>query len=253
MLPDTSAAPVILRLEADPRDADRVIVTIGPADAGPSLAHTLGLHIAVVAREALRVGLPCPPAREAALRAGDQFQQHYTRALAFLAVRPRSEAEVRRRLREKAVPPDDIDAVVARLQRAGYLDDREFARYWITERARSSPRGARLLRGELRNKGVAPAIIDAALAAFEADATATEEAPPPPDSDPNPAEDAEDTAPLQEESRVVREALAMARRRQRSYAHLDPATFRRRMSGFLLRRGYEYAVVSRVLKHLQPE
>ena len=241
---------VILRLEADPRDANRVVVTIGPPDAGLLAAHTLGVHIAVVVQEGLQTGQPCPPALIARLQAGDEFQRHYTRALDFLAVRPRSEAEVRRRLREKGVPPEAIEAVVARLERARYLDDAEFARYWIAERARSRPRGARLLQQELRLKGVSPARIAQALADFEEAARAEEEeAALQALSDPAGPPDDEPPA----ESREVREALGLAQRKLRSYAGLDPPTLRRRLSGFLLRRGYGYHVVARVLKLVQAD
>ncbi len=167
-------------------------------------------------------------------------------------MRPRSESEVRRRLRLKAVPPHMIDAVVARLHRARYLDDAEFARYWLAERARTRPRGMRLLRGELRQKGVASALIDQAVADFEETAAqvAEEEAAvraalPIAEDAPDPADD-----PFAEGSRELREALILAERKARSYATLDPATFRRRLSGFLLRRGYGYDVVSKVVKRL---
>jgi len=240
---EQDAPDVIQRLEADVRDPDRVVVTIGPESGSTLGARTLLLHIAVVAEEGLRTGLPCPPDLVARLTDREAFQRHYERALNFLAVRPRSEAEVRRKLRTKQVPPESIDAVVARLQRARYLDDAEFARYWIGERARSSPRGARLLRGELRTKGVSSAIIEQALADFEERAAAEAQ------ETPAGAEHADDEA-QEPEDRVTREALTLATRKLRSYTGLDPVTFRRRMSGFLLRRGYDYAVVSRVLKRL---
>jgi len=245
-------AQVILRMEADLRDGDRVVLTVGPEDGNLTYAITIRLHIAVVAEAGLRTGQAVPPDLLARLRAGNEFQAHYNRALNFLAVRPRSESEVRRRLRLKAVPPHMIDAVVARLHRARYLDDAEFARYWLAERARTRPRGMRLLRGELREKGVASALIDQAVRDFEETAAqvAEEEAaaranlPIAPDA-PDPADD-----PFAEGSRELREALILAERKARSYASLDPATFRRRLSGFLLRRGYGYDVVSKVVKEV---
>jgi regulatory protein len=246
----TTQAAVILRLEADPRDANRVVVTYGPPGEDLSAARTLLLHIAVVAEEGLHTGQACPPDLVARLQAGDEFQREYNRALNFLAVRPRSTAEVRERLRRKNVAPDMIDAVIARLRRAQYLDDAEFARYWISERARSSPRGARLLRGELRNKGVSPALIEEALATFEAEAAAEQaarQAAAPPDE----TEADEPDLIAGGDSRELREALGLAQRKLRAYSSLDPVTFRRRMSGFLLRRGYGYDVVSRVVKHIE--
>jgi regulatory protein len=246
---DESNAPVILRLEADPRDANRVVVTYGTAAEDLITARTMLLHIAVVVEEGLYTGQACPAELVARLQAGDEFQREYNRALNFLAVRPRSTAEVRERLRRKNVAPDLIDAVIARLNRARYLDDAEFARYWIGERARSRPRGARLLRGELRNKGVSSTLIEEALTNFEATAAAEHAA-----QQAAALAAGEMTEPdlvAGDDSRELREALGLAQRKQRSYSSLDPVTFRRRMSGFLLRRGYGYDVVSRVLKQLE--
>ena len=57
---EQDAPDVIQRLEADVRDPDRVVVTIGPESGSALGARTLLLHIAVVAEEGLRTGLPCP-------------------------------------------------------------------------------------------------------------------------------------------------------------------------------------------------
>src|SRR5689334_15731982 len=146
----------VTALDQDPRDPDRVLVTVAPGEgaAGGTLfapaARTLALHIAVVARAGLRAGLELAPGQLGELQAADDFQRIYNRALDFLAVRPRSEQEVRDRLRRKGIADEDIAQVQERLRRAGYLDDAAFARYWIGERARHSPRGARLLQQELR-------------------------------------------------------------------------------------------------------
>lgn len=54
-------------------------------------------------------------------------------------------------------------AAISRLERAGYLDDEAFARYWVEQRDCHSPRGLALLRAELRRLGVATEIIAEAL------------------------------------------------------------------------------------------
>jgi regulatory protein len=233
---------IISALDADPRNNDRVLVSITPTTPTAE-ARTITLHIAVVARAGLRVGLVLDAAALADLVAANTFQASYNRALDFLAVRPRSEWEVRDRLRRKEVPSADIDLVVERLHRAGYLDDAAFARFWIEERARSNPRGPRLLQQELQRKGVSSPVIAQELAAFEArraeeSAALNEENPP--------MIDEEESADPQ-----YVEALGVARRKHRTYASLDEATYRRRMTAFLLRRGYSYSLVSRVLKALR--
>ena len=75
-------------------------------------------------------------------------------AAAFLAVRPRSIAETRRRLRHLGYPPALVDGVIDRLAEMGYLDDEAFARTWVESRDRARPRGTSALRRELQLKGV---------------------------------------------------------------------------------------------------
>lgn len=96
-------------------------------------------------------------------------------AARFLEVRPRSIAEVRRRLHENGYRDDLVDGAIARLADLGMLDDAAFARAWIESRDRARPRGARALRDELRRKGVAREHVEAALAAREAIAAGTDE------------------------------------------------------------------------------
>jgi len=75
-------------------------------------------------------------------------------AAAFLAVRPRSVAETRRRLRHLGYRHDLVDQVLQRLVGLGYLDDEVFARAWVESRDRARPRGESALRRELSLKGV---------------------------------------------------------------------------------------------------
>ncbi len=84
-------------------------------------------------------------------------------AARFLEVRPRSIAEVGRRLRDAGYRPDLVEAAIARLADLGMLDDAAFARAWVESRDRAHPRGERALRAELRRKGIADAIVVAAL------------------------------------------------------------------------------------------
>jgi regulatory protein len=95
-------------------------------------------------------------------------------AARFLEVRPRSVEEVRRRLRDAGYRAELVDGAIERLTDLGMLDDAAFATSWVESRDRARPRGARALRDELRRKGVAPDVIEAALAAREAIATGEE-------------------------------------------------------------------------------
>jgi regulatory protein len=69
---------------------------------------------------------------------------------------------VRERLRRRSLPEADTERVVARLLELKLLDDRSFAEAYVARR--SSGRGRLALQQELRRKGVAPALIESALA-----------------------------------------------------------------------------------------
>ena len=86
-----------------------------------------------------------------------------TTALNFIGYRPRAEDEIRKRLQRDEWSETVIAAVIAKLRAGKLLDDAQFASDWVESRSRSKPRGARLLKQELRVKGVDKEQIDAAL------------------------------------------------------------------------------------------
>ena len=86
-----------------------------------------------------------------------------TTALNFIGYRPRAEAEIRVRLQRDEWSETVIAAVIQKLRANKMLDDAQFASDWVESRSRSKPRGARLLKQELRFKGVDKEEIEAAL------------------------------------------------------------------------------------------
>jgi regulatory protein len=170
----------------------------------------------------LRVGQELSEAEIERLRALDAEQKAYDRAVRFLAFRPRSEAEVRRHLAQAGVDEARAEAVVGRLKQQGYLDDAEFARFWVENRQQFRPKGERALRQELRQKGVDEAIIQSAVADL----------------------DAEESAYAAARARALRLAALPDR---------DPLAFRRKLIEFLARRGFDYEVSQEVVERLARE
>jgi regulatory protein len=232
---------IITALQADPHDPDRVHVFVDGR-------HAIVLALDVAASERLSVGQPCPPERLERLHRAQQLNDIYESALRFLSYRPRSAREVEVRLRKKGYSPDQIDAVMQRLRSRGYVDDREFARFWVSNRMAFSPRGPRLLRSELRHKGVPPEIVEEVLAeqAEAQDELERQAAHGAEDTD----TDVTDVTDEPVRGTDLANALALARRRMHAYGGLDPHVARRRLSGFLARRGYDYETISDVLRRL---
>jgi regulatory protein len=84
-------------------------------------------------------------------------------ALRFLEARPRSVAEVRRRLTQAGYQATLIDGAIDRLLELRMLDDEGFGRSWVESRDRARPRGERALRQELRLKGLEASLVDELL------------------------------------------------------------------------------------------
>lgn len=142
-------------------------------------------------------------------------------ALRFLAQRPRSEYEVRQRLRRAGVEEAMIQTVLEQLRQHRLVDDQAFAGYWVEQRQTFRPRGARLLRAELAQKGVARAGVDAATAAL--------------------GDSAEEDAYRAAARHVLRLGAP------------DKSTFTRRAGQWLARRGFDWETIARVVERLWDE
>lgn len=132
------------------------------------------------------------------------------RALDLLGFRERSAVELRRRLAQKGIAAAHAEAAVARLVAQGLVDDRRYAEVLARSRAGGGS-SRRRVEQELSRKGVARDLAAAAV----------------------------DEVWTEEEIDQGSAAEQLARKRAGSLRGLDAATRRRRLYGFLARRGYE--------------
>jgi regulatory protein len=93
----------------------------------------------------------------------------YGNALRYVAMRPRSEWELRDYFRRKSIDDDAATQIIGRLQGVGLLDDAAFARAWVANRHLLRTASKRRLRLELKQKHVAGDIIDQVLSEDETD------------------------------------------------------------------------------------
>lgn len=168
----------------------------------------------------IKVGMELSGDKIATLQAQDAFEVAYQQALHFISYRPRSEMEVRQKLAEKGADDLLIERVIGRLKDSRLVGDEQFARTWVDNRSAFRPRSHRMLRYELRQKGVEDEFIQNAL----------QEAVAEPD---------------------------LAYQASSQYAHrltgLDWETFRKRLAGFLSRRGFSYGISAPVIRQLWEE
>ena len=114
-----------------------------------------------------------------------------------------------------------VETVLAQLRRHRLVDDQAFAEYWVEQRQTFRPRGARLLRAELAQHGVARSGAEAA------------------------------TRPL--EASAVEDAYRAASKRAARLGALDEHAFTTRLSQWLARRGFDWETVNTVVARLWAE
>ena len=195
---------LITRIEPVPRQPDRVRVHLAGHHAPVDLTRL------VVEEAGLRPGIFLDDLQVQRLLSRNEFQEVLDCALRFLETRPRSEREVRTRLLRDRPAPELLDRVVDRLRELGFVDDAAFARFWIENRERFSPRGSRALKSELFQKGLASQVIAEQL-----------------------EESVDETAGARE----------VALRQAPRFAKLDHQTFRQKLYGYLARRGFDYEAI----------
>ncbi len=177
------------------------------------------LEAEVAIKEGLGVGRELSESDIEALTGTDLFHRCLGAASHYLGYRPRSEAELRQRLRQRGFDADNVEAVLANLKEQGLVNDLAFAQFWQENRQSFSPRSQWLTRSELRQKGVADDIIEQVVA------------------------DADD------EDSAYRAAKAKAHR----LAAADYQGFRRRLGEYLKRRGFNYGVINNTVKRVWQE
>jgi len=167
----------------------------------------------------LKVGQELSETKIAELKAHDQKEQALQRALNLISYRPRSEAEVRNNLKKHQIPEETTTQVITRLRETGILNDQQFAETWIENRAAFRPRSKFALRMELKQKGVDEEIIEETLTNINDE----------------------------------EQAYEAGQKKARQLRSTDEQEFKRKLFGFLARRGFNYEVTSSVVKKLWEE
>lgn len=90
----------------------------------------------------------------------NDFGVNLNRALRFLSFRPRSEKEIIDYLKKKQVDSNTSQKVILKLKESNFLNDVEFAKWWVEQRTLIKPRAWRIIKIELKQKGISSEIIE---------------------------------------------------------------------------------------------
>lgn len=170
---DDAAAGTITRLDPQTHNDDRISIFLDGSFA-------FGVHQDLVVKHGLHVGSTLTQNEQREIEEEDQFVRAKQKAFDYLAHKPRTEEEVRRKLRQKDVPRTVEDDVIARLYELSYLDDASYAHDYARNRFASKKYGPVRIRRELVKRGVdrslAEAAVDDLFAEVDARAAAREHA-----------------------------------------------------------------------------
>ena len=135
----------------------------------------------------------------------------------LLSRRMYSSKEVHDKLAEQGYTDEVIDQAISTIEGFGYIDDRTFAEEWVLSRKHNKPKGKIGLRRELKGKGIDEETIGEVF------------------------------DELIDDSEQLEAALELAQKKARSYRNDDKISARRKLQGFLVRRGFSFETVRKVV------
>ena len=128
-------------------------------------------------------------------------------AFILLKFRPRSEYELRQRLKRRGFPESTVKETLFFLREKDLVNDREFARMWVESRLKR-PLGINRIKQELKIKGIDRHLIEQIIESIQ---------------------------DKYNEEKVIKDLVC---RRWEKLKHLEPVKAKRRLFLYLLRRGF---------------
>lgn len=171
-----------------------------------------GLTLEATVKNRLKVGQIITPERLAEIQLESEKNTAFDKALTHISATQKTEKQVRTFLERKGYLPAVVDYVVEKLRSYNFLNDGEYAEAYAE--SASKRKGSKLIRMELKGKGVSDAEIDAALESLPAER--------------------EEEAALQLLQKYMRGKVCDKTTLQKAYR-------------YLLGKGYDYEVVKSVL------
>ncbi len=174
---------------------------------------------ALVEKFGLRIGLEIEAEVIEKLIDADEAMRAKNYSLDLLRENIYSKTQMTRELEREGFGEQAVKTIIAELIHSGHIRDRLYAENWIQRRQKSNPKGRTVLKQELIDKGVDREIAEQVLAAVKSE----------------------------EESKL---AFQIAQKRAKQYKRLPIHVAKRRLHGFLARRGFEPEVILQVIEQV---
>ena len=202
----------ITAIETQKNNPDRVNLYIDGVFA-------LGLDKAVIIKNDLHQGDEVTEEVIEEILLEEEMTRAKAKALTYLGYRARSVEELRKKLLGKKFSEITVNRVIENLLRVGLLNDLQFALAFARSKMRRRPVGKRLLLQELIRHG-----IDNDLGKQVVEEVY--------------------------EGRLEKDVALKLGRKKLDNVHGDEKTVRRKLSGFLMQRGFDWGVISTVIQEL---
>ena len=111
----------------------------------------------------LHSGLDIDESKLDELKSESDYGKNYIRAVDLISRRLRSEKEIRDYAKRKQWTATNTERVIERLKSHGYLNDKVFAEAFVRSRQSTERYSKRRIERDLRQKGIAPNIVEQVL------------------------------------------------------------------------------------------
>ena len=106
----------------------------------------------------------------------DEFDYAKKYSFDLLSRSPKSEKEIRTKLKQKKISESNIIKVVDALKELKFLDDTNYAKLFVESKLRNNPAGKVVIKNKLREKGIGKELIEESIEKYYNDDTEKEKA-----------------------------------------------------------------------------
>lgn len=145
-----------------------------------------------------------------------EYQKIANKLLNFATLRPRSEKEIKDWIKRKKIDEKHHKNLFDKLKKLDLIDDLKFTKWWIEQRLSFKKKSKKEIIFELRRKGIEKNVIDEVLSGFDIN-----------------------------EEKVAKDSLKSKLYKWEKY---DGKTKNQKQKEFLLRKGFSWNIVSKVVK-----
>lgn len=151
------------------------------------------------------------------IKAADDVKKAFNLSLLFLSYRMRSNKEIVDYLHKKEYATKTIQEVIQKLKKYDYINDKEFAKAFVSSKKSTSMKGPNILKQELFQKGISKELISETVGNFS----------------------------FEEQ---VEKAMKLLQKKGNAGGRYSPRQLQDKLSQYLLAKGYSYDVIEAALR-----